>query len=78
MVQWKRRAFDRPPVTSGDRLIWDLCFLKDPAHDAWSPTHVPQGSWKLNRGPRGRPLPPPECYGDAGPLSHKGKGKGKP
>ena len=77
MVQWKRRAFDRPPGNSSDRLIWGWEFLKDPEHEDWSPTGVPQGSWALNRGPRGRPLPPPECWGAGGPLSDKGKGKGK-
>lgn len=75
MVQWKRRAFDRPPVTSPDRLIWSWKFLSEPEHDAWHPQNVPQGAWTIKRGPRGRPLPPPECYGDAAPLKGKGKGK---
>ena len=60
MVQWKRRAFDRPPHNSQDRLIWSWRFLKEPEHDAWHPMRAPQGTWTLKRGPRGRPLPPPE------------------
>ena len=66
MVYQARRDFDRPPREHGDLTWWwwsclDLNYTRD---RRWSFDQVPTTWWTMSTGPGGRPLPPPECWGN--------------
>ena len=72
VTQWvykARRDFDRPPREHGDLSWWwwtcfDDLYRKD---KRWGPDQIPTTRWILATGPGGRPLPPPQCWGQPAP-----------
>ena len=60
-----RKQFDRPPRGHPD-MDWWLWTWYDYNHKQdlmFSPTAVPNVTWRLVTGPGGKPLPPTQCFG---------------
>ena len=60
-----RKNFDRPPREHKDlQWWWWTCYEWAYARDRkWGPGEVPKRRWNLQRGPGGKPLEPPHCWG---------------
>ena len=69
-VYLARRSFDRPPREHRDlSWWWWTCYESPYPKDLrWAPDEVPATRWVLQKGPGGKPLPPPECWGQGGHL----------
>ena len=65
LVYQARRDFDRPPREHRDLRWWDWSCYRDlwPWDRRWAPTAAPNRPWHVVRGPGGKPLPPPDCWG---------------
>ena len=70
LVKRARRNFDRPPRDHRDREWWSWECLRVPRHPHFGPRGAPRwGEFAIARGPRGEPLPPPNCWVVARPAS---------
>ena len=66
MVGRARRNLDRPPRCHRDRGQWNWRNYWEPRNPRFSPRAVPQ-YYTVLTGDGGKPLPPPDCFGPAGP-----------
>ena len=64
-----RQQFDRPPRNHGDLHWWSWTYYSypDQKYYMWSPLEAPR-QYALQMGPGGKPLAPPQCWGEAPDL----------